>query len=265
MDRVLVGVSFAVLLVAMPARSASVAQKPDEPTQKILLAQTFNGQWGPGNPAPGSPGTTTRYGWGSGSGYGWGTPMYGQYPAGGVYPYGGGYTYAPGYMTPAGPGVTVIGPGYVVGPGTTVRYPPAAYVTPMPVPVPVAGGMFRIGGRGMQYWLSPSGYYYPWCGTPGYGYPYSTTVYYVEQGSTVAAKPPVFAQFSDMEKFLDEQKNKEKIGQADYDHLSRRLHDLRSKFHGLSAAGGGSLDPVDEDNMRRDLDMLGGEMARALH
>jgi hypothetical protein len=70
--------------------------------------------------------------------------------------------------------------------------------------------------------------------------------------------------FSDMENYLDDSNKKGKLGEVDHKRLFRRLQDVRSKFDHLRAAGGGTLDPGDEENIRRDVDNLGGEISRAV-
>lgn len=131
-----------------------------------------------------------------------------------------------------------------------------------PVAVPGFGGYFRIGNARINYWQGPSGYYYPW--GIGTAYQSSAPIYIVNQGVTTPQLPPLSAQFSDMENYLDDSQKKGKLNQTDYSRLFRRLQDIRSKFDHARAQAGGNLDSTDEDNIRRDLDNLGGEISRAV-
>lgn len=126
-------------------------------------------------------------------------------------------------------------------------------------PVALPGGYFRIGKVGVQYWQSPSGYYYPW-GVGAIGVPQQ--VYYVQQGSTTQAKPPLPTELNDMEKYLEENKAKDRIADSDYQHLFRRVHDLRSKYNRLAGEFDGVLDPGDEEHLRRDIDQCAAEISQ---
>jgi hypothetical protein len=130
------------------------------------------------------------------------------------------------------------------------------------VPVQRAGGYFQFGNvRGGAYWKSPSGHYYPWGGV-SYGAP--SPIIIVQQGESKPAQPPVSDMFKDIRAYLDEQNTKGKFLAEDYAHLSRRLRDIQQKESFLANRNNGSLelDSVDEDNIRKDLSQLSGDVAR---
>lgn len=144
--------------------------------------------------------------------------------------------------------------------GTVPIYGTPVY-TP-PVAVPGVNGFFRIGNARINYWQAPSGYYYPW--GIGAGYTQQAPVYIINQGVTTPQLPPLSSMFGDMEKYLDDSKDKAKLSQADYARLFRRLQDVRGKFDHERAASGGAIDPNDEANIRRDVDLLAAEISRAV-
>ncbi|MBX9687115.1 MAG: hypothetical protein K2X27_10460 [Candidatus Obscuribacterales bacterium] len=139
------------------------------------------------------------------------------------------------------------------------------YVSSFPAlgaPVPLNGGFFRfnVGGFSGSYWKSPSGYYYPW----GAGALYTQTppVIVVEQGASQPTQPPVTAMLSDMSAYIEEQNSKKKFKSDDYQHLSRRVRDLQSLESTFRTRNGGTLDPADEDNLRKSCAMLSGDISR---
>lgn len=211
-------------------------------------AQTYGYSYGHGNVQSGSSfgggsafGGGSSFGSGTSSGYVGPTGSY-FYPGFGwsSRPLGGGNVYGGG----------VYGNGYGNGYGTPIYQAPVA--------VPGVRGYFRIGGVQAQYWQAPSGYYYPWgVGASTYGSP----VYYVNQGVTQQSRPPLSSVFNDMEKYLDESKDRARVSQADFDHLFRRLHDLRGKYDNMLSQAGGTIEQADEDSVRRDVDQLSGEIA----
>jgi hypothetical protein len=77
-----------------------------------------------------------------------------------------------------------------------------------------------------------------------------------------AAQPPLSTEVTDMLKYLDEQKEKGKLPDSDYNHLKQRALDLLSKERDLRAQSGGSVDPDADRQIRSDVDSLGAEMAR---
>jgi hypothetical protein len=70
--------------------------------------------------------------------------------------------------------------------------------------------------------------------------------------------------FTDMESYLDDCQKKGKIEDVQYKRLFTRLQDLRSKYDHQRSAGGGILDPGDEQSIRVDVSNLAGEIARAV-
>jgi hypothetical protein len=187
---------------------------------------------------------------------------------------GGGYTGGGGFGYPGGLPPGIGGSYYYPGFGFSSRplntgpyyntyggYGYAAPIYAAPAAVPGLSGFFRFGNVRLNYWQAPSGYYYPW----GLGtWQASQPIYIVQNGQTQAQLPPLSSMFSDMENYLDDSNKKGKLGEVDYKRLFRRLQDVRSKFDHLRAAGGGTLDPGDEENIRRDVDNLGGEISRAV-
>lgn len=219
------------------------------------------------SPVMAQPGSS----YGGYGGYGYGRSTYGGTGGYGGYGYG-----APVNMDPRPGSMMVPGPGpgtfhYFNQPGVGYFYsnPYAPACPAYPAPVPMAGGYFRFGtlGASCGYWRSPSGYYYPWCPqiyTGGVVYSGPAPVFTVQQGVATQARPVLSAVFSDMRQFLEDSRSKDKLSVNDYTHLMQRLNDLMSKQSQLSAAGGGIMDPSDEEAIRRDLDLLSGEISRAL-
>jgi hypothetical protein len=173
------------------------------------------------------------------------------YPAYTPAPYPGTY---PGYYQP-----NPYAPGYPMYNGAPL---PAGYV--LPAPVPVAGGFFRInnGNTQLLFWKSPSGYYYPWCAQ---AYPYAqTNVFYMQEGSNQPAQPPLDTMFSDMQKYLQESKDKGKLTDGSYNHLKLRLSDLLKMQQAAREEGGGALSSADEAEIRTKATDLGMEISRSV-
>jgi hypothetical protein len=125
----------------------------------------------------------------------------------------------------------------------------------------VNGGLFRfnVGGFSGSYWRAPSGYYYPW-GAGAYLAPAPVIV--VEQGVSQQAQPPVADMLRDMSSYIEDQNGKKKFKPEDYQHLSRRVKDLMSLDSTMRTRNGGTLDPSDEEKMRRDTAALSGDISR---
>lgn len=163
------------------------------------------------------------------------------------------------------------GPYYYPGFGYSSRPLPGAgygglgygsvYGMPIATPIPVGGaaGYFKFGNAAIQYWKAPSGYYYPWGMGAGYGVP--NTTYVIQQGVTQAEKPPLSALFTDMQKYMDDNKDRGRISDADFNHIFRRLQDIRGKYDHDRAAGNGTADASDEEYARRQLELLGSELS----
>jgi hypothetical protein len=146
-------------------------------------------------------------------------------------------------------------------------YAPNPYATGYPAygtPVPVNGNYFRfnVGGFSGSYWKSPSGYYYPW----GVGGVYSAPppVITMQQGESQPVQPPVTDMMKDMNTYLEEQNKNNKFKSDDYQHLARRLRDIQNVESSMRARNGGKLDPTDEDQVRKDLAMLSGDIVRRI-
>lgn len=128
--------------------------------------------------------------------------------------------------------------------------------------VPQAGVYGRFGNfNAAAYWKSPSGYYYPFY-APAYGYGVVPPTVIIQQGSQTPAQPSINEMLKDLRAFLDEQNSKSKYSTEDYNHLSRRLKDLTQKYSSILSVGNGTIDSVDEENLRKDLAMLQGDIAR---
>lgn len=157
----------------------------------------------------------------------------------------------PGAYVPAGPGVR-----YYQGP---------AFAQPNPIGL----GYFSTTVGGSQYvlWKAPSGYYYPWCNQQTVFVPYFNYVQplYYNQGAYTPQKPPLDTIFSDMNKYLDESKEKGKVGQLEYEHLKRRLSDIMNKTDRMKNNSGGILSEEEESEIRRDIETLSREVAYRVH
>ncbi|MBI4532697.1 MAG: hypothetical protein HY711_02025 [Candidatus Melainabacteria bacterium] len=180
-----------------------------------------------------------------------------------------------GNTWPQASGIQPFGaPGSVGGPGWgtgTYYFPyqssygyPSPYASSYPVygmPMALPNGYFSIsgGGRQLNFWRAPSGFYYPWAYRPYLNY--MPPVIVVQQGISTPTLPPLTTVFEDLRKFLDESKTKNKLIQTDYDHLNQRLKDLMGKEQSLKIATGGTLEQSTEADLRKDLDALGAEIS----
>ena len=190
------------------------------------------------------------------------TPRQYSGPQGFVNPYGNPYMnpYAVPYgVNPYNP----YGGGLVPSSGVGVYNPYAGYPA-MGMPVPINGGNFgiNIGNARLNVWKAPSGYYYPWLPRP-VGFGYAPPIVVINQGAQnpTPAQPALTTIFGDMNKFLDDAKSKGKITEADYNHLKLRASDLQKKERSLALGNGGTLDPTAEEQLRKDVDKLGEEVA----
>jgi hypothetical protein len=128
-------------------------------------------------------------------------------------------------------------------------------------PISLGNGFYSFTGGGYRYnmWHAPSGYYYPWLYATSGGY---GPIIQINNGAAQATFPPISTVFTDMTKYLDEQKDKGKLSDSDYSHLKQRAVDLLSKERDLRSQGGGTIDPEVEQSIRADMDSLGGEIAQ---
>jgi hypothetical protein len=130
------------------------------------------------------------------------------------------------------------------------------------VPTALNNGFYRF-GQNLNMWRSPSGYYYPWGG--GYSTSTTTILYGAQTGQAPQAQqPPIATMIRDMVSYIDDCKTKNRIDDADYTHLRRRVMDLQSKESLLLSNGNGALDPQDEQQLRRDLDGVSREITQAV-
>jgi hypothetical protein len=205
-------------------------------SQKMTLGGSAGGSSTPpfqtGMPPGQNPGTIMR---GTAQPYGYALPGYG-------YGYGYGYGSRGMFVNP-----------YAL---------PSAPVVFVPAPLPVAGvaGFYRFSSVNRHYWLAPSGFYYPWGYSPIIG-SYTPPIYYVDQGNAAPSRPPLSAFLSDMEKYIQDSKTKGLVSAGDYEHLLRRLNDLRAKHDHMLVQGGGTVETQDEDALYRDAYQLSGEIA----
>lgn len=131
-------------------------------------------------------------------------------------------------------------------------------------PVPINGGMFRfnVGGFSGSYWKSPSGYYYPWGAGAVYSGAQAPVIVVQQGGSSQAAQPPVTDMLRDMSAYIEEQNTKTKFKPDDYQHLARRVRDLQNLESSYRSRNNGTLDPSDEETLRKDCAMLSGDISR---
>jgi hypothetical protein len=133
-------------------------------------------------------------------------------------------------------------------------------------PMLIGGNNFgiSIGGQNMNYWRSPSGFYYPWLNNPvSSGYT-SNTILTVQGNATQPAKPPLSTMLSDMISYVDTQHESGKLADGDFTHIKRRALDLQSKLQALSSEQGGVLDPDSELQLRKDTEQLGADLAHRM-
>lgn len=191
-----------------------------------------------------------------------GQPVYGG-PTYGTPVYGGGQVYG----TPAYGGVyqpygstwrPTLG-----SPNANGYYPGGMYGAPTyyAPPTVISGNFFRFGNfsaaANATYWRSPSGYYYPW----GANWVASSPVIIVQQGQSQPTKPPISTVLSDMERYINEAKDKGQISEKDYTGIHQRITDLRRKFSSMLTANNGDLDAQDDEYFRRDLDTLSRDIS----
>ena len=182
-----------------------------------------------------------------------------------AYGYTGSYTGGAGYSNNFGfntmrPGNMPLQYGYGV---TPYGMPYGSPAFGLPQPYGIAGGGFytmSYGGRNVRYWQSPSGYYYPWLNS------YSTPIVYVPQAgqNPQASSPPISTICADLLTYLDQQREKGNVSEDAYQHLKRRTLDIRNKERDLRISGNGTVDSQDEVYIRRDLEGLGGEVAKSI-
>jgi hypothetical protein len=200
----------------------------------------------------------------------YGKPLGNQYSNplyGGPYtnPYGNPYAnpyYANPYANPYG---NPYGTSPYYGYGNGV---PGGYYPRLPVygaPQLINGNFynFNVGGGTMSLWRAPSGYYYPWMG----GYNYTQYPIYIYNGTSstpTESQPPLSTVFSDLNEYLDQAKKSGKIDENQYKHLKQRASDLIVKENSQAYENGGTADPSQESDMRRDVEGLSAEVARAV-
>jgi hypothetical protein len=212
-----------------------------------VLAQPAGAQWH--NSSTGTAfGGGMPFGNGNTANFGGGAGYTNPYPY--SYSYAHPYGYAPG--TPYG--------AYPYGYNGLV----APYNAAMGLPVPLAGGLYRFGGLTVPYWRAPSGYYYP-MGIGATTFGYGSPTYIVPQGQSqpTSQNPPLYSMMSDMQKYLDQSKKEGRVNDANYQHLFRRLQDLRGKYDHLMAVNG-SLDSADEDELHKEVGRLGTEISSSI-
>jgi hypothetical protein len=130
------------------------------------------------------------------------------------------------------------------------------------LPQPVPGGLYgmTLGGQRYIFWKAPSGYYYPWAHRTYYGV--IPPIVIINESTTTSAQPPLSTVFEDLNRFIEDSHEKNKLSQPDYEHLSRRLKDLKGKERSARINLDGQLDAGTEADIRKDLDALGEEVSR---
>lgn len=208
-------------------------------------------------------GASQRYAPASPGGFVYGTPVYTD-P---YYRSGNGWGYSGGQLTPGavvpGRGFLPYGSSWHPTAGSAAAnyyaggiYPnPTMYYTP---PAVVTGNYFRFGqaATGVTYWRSPTGYYYPWG-----GYVANSPIIVVQEGQSQSTLPPISTILTDMEKYITEAKEKNKISEQDFISINRRIIDLRRKLSSMMRSAEGQLDPQDDTFFRRDLDTLSRDIS----
>lgn len=189
-------------------------------------------------------------------------------PFGGV---GGGTTF--GTTAPGAYGISGVGPAPGVSSFSGVGMTPAQYLyysnrnrltNPTSLaPLAIGGGYYQLGGGG-SYWLSPSGYYYPWVTGAYGGYP-TQVIYVLQQGSIGEAKPPVSTVIMDLRKFILDAKSQQQLDMTAVESFSAKLTDIETRATNLAANNGGVLDASDDVSIRRELDSLITDITQALH
>lgn len=235
----------------------------------LLLVQPAGAQWpySAGRGSSSSSGSSTIYG-GTTSTYPIGT----QTGASAQHFGSPGFAPAPGVSSTTGLGLA---PGqffYYNNPG--VGYyrtnPSASQFPAFPAPVSLGGGYYQLGGltSRLGYWRAPSGYYYPWCPTvymPGLTYSHGSPIYTITQGIPAPTQPPVGSILADMRQFIEDAKAKKQLDQTNYENVFHRLNDITARASELSAKNGGALNPTDESEIRKQIDLLSAELARSLN
>ncbi len=200
-------------------------------------------------PSPGAPGAVpynapTGYYYGPGNAYHGGyantNPYYQNYPVYGNYPYGNPY-YSPyvGRYNINGVNIPVFG-----------------------APQPLGSNLYGVtyGGAPYQFWRAPSGFYYPWAG--GYNYnQYPILVMPPSSSTPVQTLPPVTTVVSDLDSYLNRAKEEGKISNENYVNLRERAHNILNKAQDDAQANGGTIDPDQEADLRRDVENLSAEVA----
>lgn len=138
-----------------------------------------------------------------------------------------------------------------------------------PAPIALGGGYYQLGGltNRLGYWRAPSGYYYPWCPPvymPSVVYSTAAPIYSYQQGLLAPAQPSVGAILADMRNFLEDAKAKKQLDQSNYENLFRRVNELTAQTAETSVRNGGGLTVDQEREVRRQLDLLSADIARAL-
>lgn len=147
--------------------------------------------------------------------------------------------------------------------------PLAPQYATFPAPISLGGNYFQLGGLTgrMGYWRASSGYYYPWC-PPVYmttvTYPPAPAVYAITDGLLAPTQPPVGSIIADMRQFIDDAKNKKQLDQSNYESIFNRLNQITAQSSELAARNGGLLTVSDEREIRKQLDLLSADLARAL-
>jgi hypothetical protein len=137
-------------------------------------------------------------------------------------------------------------------------------------PISLGGGYYQLGGltERLGYWRAASGYYYPWFPAvymPGVAYGPNEVIYSVQGGQLAPTQPPVGSVLSDMRQFVEQAHEKNQLDQTNYENMFRRVNDLTARASEFSAKNGGTLTAADEQQIRKEIDLLSADLARALN
>ena len=129
-------------------------------------------------------------------------------------------------------------------------------------PQPLGSNLYGItyGGSPAQFWRAPSGFYYPWAG--GYSYnQYPILVMPPTGANPVRTLPPITTVVSDLDSYLNKAKETGKISKENYYNLQQRAHNILNKAQDDAQANGGTIDPDQEADLRKEVEDLSAEVA----
>ncbi len=87
----------------------------------------------------------------------------------------------------------------------------------------------------------------------------------MKEGSIAQVKPSVSSIIADMHQFIDNAQAKAQFDRSAYEHIHNTLGSIELRVSQVSSKSGGALQPDDEANIRRQLDLLSADIARLLN